>query len=63
MKAYWQGMLSGDLLTMPVRLYAAVTSSEPRFHYTSCGMPHPSGVYAPLPALLSEQGTGNVGAV
>jgi DNA end-binding protein Ku len=33
MKAYWQGMLSCDLLTMPVKLYAAVTPHEPRFHY------------------------------
>jgi DNA end-binding protein Ku len=33
MKAYWQGALSCDLLTMPVKLYAAVTPHEPRFHY------------------------------
>jgi DNA end-binding protein Ku len=33
MKASWQGMLSCDLLTMPVKLYAAVTAREPRFHY------------------------------
>jgi DNA end-binding protein Ku len=32
MKAYWQGMLSCDLLTMPVKLYAVATSHEPRFH-------------------------------
>jgi len=33
MKAYWQGTLSCDLLTMPVKLYSAVTPHEPRFHY------------------------------
>lgn len=33
MKAYWRGTLSCDLLTMPVKLYAAVTPHEPRFHY------------------------------
>lgn len=33
MKAYWQGTLSCDLLTMPVKLYAVVTPREPRFHY------------------------------
>ena len=33
MKAYWQGTLSCDLLTMPVKLYAVVTPHEPRFHY------------------------------
>jgi DNA end-binding protein Ku len=33
MKAYWQGMLSCDFLTIPVKLYAVVTSHEPRFHY------------------------------
>jgi DNA end-binding protein Ku len=41
MKAYWQGMLSCDLLTMPVKLYAAVIPREPRFHYlhTQCRTP------------------------
>jgi DNA end-binding protein Ku len=33
MKAYWQGMLSCDFLTIPVKLYAVVTPHEPRFHY------------------------------
>jgi DNA end-binding protein Ku len=33
MPACWQGLLSCDLLTMPVKLDAAVTSHEPRFHY------------------------------
>jgi DNA end-binding protein Ku len=33
MKAYWQGTLSCDLLTIPVKLYAATTRQEPRFHY------------------------------
>jgi DNA end-binding protein Ku len=33
MKAYWQGTLSCDLLTIPVKLYAAVSRQEPRFHY------------------------------
>lgn len=33
MKAYWQGTLSCDLLTLPVKLYAAVTPHEPHFHY------------------------------
>jgi DNA end-binding protein Ku len=33
MKAYWQGTLSCDLLTIPVKLYAAASRQEPRFHY------------------------------
>lgn len=33
MKAYWRGMLNCDLLTIPVKLYTAVTPHEPRFHY------------------------------
>jgi DNA end-binding protein Ku len=32
-KAYWQGTLSCDLLTMPIKLYAVVTTPGPRFHY------------------------------
>ena len=41
MKAYWQGTLSCDLLTIPVKLYTAVTPQEVRFHYlhTSCRTP------------------------
>ena len=33
MKAYWQGTLSCALLTIPVKLYAAASRQEPRFHY------------------------------
>ena len=33
MKAYWKGTLNCDLLTMPVKLYAAAPAHEPRFHY------------------------------
>jgi DNA end-binding protein Ku len=33
MKAYWQGTLSCDLFTIPVKLYAAASRQEPRFHY------------------------------
>lgn len=41
MKAYWKGTLDCDLLTMPVKLYAAVPAHEPRFHYlhASCHTP------------------------
>lgn len=33
MKAYWQGTLSCDFLTIPVKLYAAALRQELRFHY------------------------------
>ncbi len=33
MKAYWQGTLSCDLLTIPVKLHAVVIPQEVRFHY------------------------------
>jgi non-homologous end joining protein Ku len=33
MKAYWQGTLACDFLTFPIKLYAAVTPEEARFHY------------------------------
>jgi DNA end-binding protein Ku len=41
MKAYWKGTLECDLLPMPVKLYAAVSAHEPRFHYlhASCHTP------------------------
>jgi DNA end-binding protein Ku len=41
MKAYWQGTLSCELLTIPVKLYAAATRHELRFHYlhASCRSP------------------------
>lgn len=41
MKAYWQGTLSCDFLTLPIKLYSAVTPKETRFHYlhTQCRTP------------------------
>jgi len=41
MKAYWQGTLNCDLLTIPVKLYATATRQELRFHYlhVSCRSP------------------------
>ena len=49
MKAYWKGTLDCDLLTMPVKLYAAVPAHEPRFHYlhASCHTPVESLRYCP----------------
>lgn len=33
MKAYWHGTLACDFLAFPIKLYAAVTPKELRFHY------------------------------
>lgn len=33
MKAYWQGILSSELVTLPVKLYPVATHRGPQFHY------------------------------
>ncbi|MGE0826646.1 MAG: Ku protein [Candidatus Binatia bacterium] len=32
-KAYWQGTLTCDVMTIPVKLYSVLAAHEPRFHY------------------------------
>lgn len=54
MKAYWKGTLDCDLLTMPVKLYAAVPAQEPRFHYlhASCHTPVESLRHCPQCSVM-----------